>query len=161
MTERKGWLLAAIAGAVAIASLALGGLRALDQLSDLQNANKRLGALQQLEGDGVIEQAKRQVKEALRKPPTGLRALAEVYLPGVPLEVAAAEPLKLDADWLQVEERASFDALSGEQLGLLMQKLEAQRPPWRMTGLEVEPARDGLLKGSLTCVSLRSSGASP
>jgi hypothetical protein len=156
MSERLAWTIALLCMCAGIGWVTATGWQAKKGLAVLAGQGQRLAELQQLEGLASHTRAAiSAVDRAIKAEPADLRTLTGVYLPGTAIQWLPVEDRMLADGWRLRRQTLRFEALTGAELGLLIQKAENQRPPWRLESLELEPGEGETLRGELCFQTLK------
>ena len=156
MSERLTWAIALLCMCAGIGWVTATGWQAKKSLAVLAGQNQRLAELQQLEELASHTRAAiSAVDRAIKAEPADLRTLTGVYLPGIAIQLLPVEDQMLADGWGLRRQTLRFEALTGAELGLLIQKAEGQRPPWRLELLELEPGEGEKMRGELCFQTLK------
>ncbi|MFT5124866.1 MAG: hypothetical protein ACI9TH_002297 [Kiritimatiellia bacterium] len=156
LSERVCWTAAVLSMAAGVTWVTFTALQADQSITRLKGQGQRLSALQKMQAEaGHNRAAIATVERAQKKNTTDLPALAAIYLPGISLAFQPVEEIKLPDGWVLHTQALQAGGLNAEQLSLLVEKAEAQRPPWRVEHIELEPDAAGNLRGELRFQNLQ------
>ena len=156
MSERLTWAIALLCMCAGIGWVTIAGWQAKKDLAVLAGQGRRLAELQQMEGlASHSRSAISAVDRAMKAESADLQTLAGVYLPGTAIQLLPVEDQRLADGWGLRRQTLRFEALTGAELGLLIQKAEAQRPPWRLELLDLEPGEGEKLRGEMCFQTLK------